>query len=98
LTIELLTPAELAGRVADRARARRLELGLTQQAVADRSGVSLGSLRRFERTGRIAFDSLLRIALALDALAAFEGLFPAAEFRSIDDVIAKPRRQRAPRS
>ncbi len=96
-SLALLTPTEMAIRTAERARARRLALGLRQQDVAERAGVSLASLRRFERTGLIAFDSLLSIAVVLDAVSEFDRLFPEPEFRSIDDVIGRSARKRAPR-
>jgi transcriptional regulator with XRE-family HTH domain len=50
---------ELAMRV----RARRREGKLSQAALAEKSGVSLGSLKRFERSGDISLASLLRIAV-----------------------------------
>lgn len=98
VSLSLLTPTEMAARLAERVRARRLVLGLRQQDVAERSGVSLASLRRFERTGLIAFDSLLKIAVVLDAVAEFDGLFPEPAFRSIDDVVSRPTRRRGRRS
>ena len=36
--------------------------------------MALGSLKRFEATGLIAFDSLLKLALVLDCLGDFDGL------------------------
>lgn len=75
--------------MATRLRARRLEHNLTQAALAERAGVSLASLKRFERTGEIAFLSLLKLAQVLDALQKFDDLFPEPEFRSIDDVIQR---------
>ncbi len=47
-------------------------MNLTQQGLATRSGVALGSLKRFEQTGLIAFDALLSIALVLDCLGDFD--------------------------
>jgi transcriptional regulator with XRE-family HTH domain len=58
-----------------RAKAARLELGLTQVSLATHSGVSFGSIKRFENTGKIALESLLKIALTLNALEDFENLF-----------------------
>ena len=82
---------------AHRARARRVALGLTQQDVADRSGVNVWTLRRFEASGKLAFDALIRLAFVLDAVEAFGSLFPESEFRSLDDVIDRPKRQRGKR-
>lgn len=96
LPVELMSAPQLAQQVASRARRARLDRGLTQQDLADRAGTSLSSLRRFERTGEIAFLSLVRIALALDATAGLAGLFPE-QVRSLDDLLGAPRRQRARR-
>ena len=57
--IEDFNPQSLAEGIAKRVRARRLELNLTQQALAKRSGVSLGSLQRFENQAEISLKSLL---------------------------------------
>ena len=47
-------------------------MNLSQAGLAKRSGVTLGSLKRFETTGLIAFDSLLKLALVLDCLGDFD--------------------------
>ncbi len=90
-------PAAIKAELAARAKARRLLLALTQEGLAKRAGVSLGALKIFERSGRISLDSLLKLALALEALEDFKILFvdrkPA--FKSLDDVLHKPKaRQR----
>lgn len=71
----LKTPQEVRHDIAARAQARRLLLNMSQKELAARSGVSLGSLKRFETTGEISLTSLLSIALALNDLEAFAGLF-----------------------
>ena len=43
--------------------------------LCDRSDVTLASLRRFERTGLIAFDLLLRLATALGRLTILKPLW-----------------------
>ena len=75
MTVNLKTPQEIMREIADRAQARRLALRLTQIGLARRSGVSLGSVKRFEHTGKIAIESLLKIALVLDGLNEFENFF-----------------------
>jgi transcriptional regulator with XRE-family HTH domain len=97
LPLELLTAPQLAQAIAARARRRRLDRNLTQQDLAERAGMSLSSLRRFERTGEIAFLSLVRIAVALDAVEGLTALFPE-EVRSLEDVLEPPRRQRGRRT
>lgn len=89
-----LTPEEIQQQLAERVRAARLRRSLTQAGLAARSGVSLGSLRRFERTGEIALASLVKIALALEAERDFEALFSAPEFETLDEALEGARRPR----
>ena len=74
---------------AEHLRARRLDQGLTQAGLAERSGVSLASLRKFERQGVISLASFLKLCMVLGCLEKIvEALeAPASEFASIDDVI-----------
>lgn len=81
------TPEQLMVGVAKRAARRRKELGYTQAALAERSAVSLGSLRRFEQTGHISFDALVRICIALECERDLEALFAKRAYRSIQEVI-----------
>lgn len=51
----------------DRIRARRLELGLSQRALADRAGLDWSYTAQVERGERnVALLNILRIAKALD--------------------------------
>jgi len=85
-------------QLAQRARARRLEQNLTQQGLAERSGVALGTLKRFETTGEISLDSLVRLAVALGAEEGFQQLFLPRPVETIDALLAsRPTRQRGRR-
>jgi transcriptional regulator with XRE-family HTH domain len=75
LPLDLRSAAEIGRLLAGRVRALRLERTWTQQEMADRAGLTLATYRRFERTGRIALERLLRIAVVLDARAGFDQLF-----------------------
>ncbi len=63
--------------MAERAKARRKQRRMSQKALAERSGVSFGSIQRFEQSGQIALEALLKIAFALECIDGFESLFPA---------------------
>lgn len=79
------------------ARDRRIALGITQVDLAARSGVPLGTLKRFERLGEVSLSALLAIAEALDALEGFHSLFPMPEARTLEEVearAARPKRAR----
>jgi len=58
--------------LAQKHRALRRQAGLTQRELAKRSGVSLGSIKRFELSGQISLESLLKSMLILNRLKEFE--------------------------
>jgi transcriptional regulator with XRE-family HTH domain len=85
-------PSEMAGQIAARAKARRKQLGMSQQTLANKSGVSFGSIQRFEQYGLVALESLLKIAFALDCMGEFGNLFPPFEVpRSLEDFLKQDR-------
>lgn len=98
MTLRLTSPPEVAQDVASRARDRRLQANLTQEGLASRAGVSLGTLKLFERTGKASFETVVRIAFALEAEGEFERLFPRTTPRTIEDIMTGPKRQRGRRS
>lgn len=86
LPIDLRTPGEVARLLASRVRQLRLQRGWTQREMAERAGLTLASYRRFELSGRIALDRLLRIAVMLDALAPFDQLFALPPARTLAEL------------
>ena len=81
------TPYETRAALRDRFRARRKELKLSQQTLADKADVSLASLKRFESSGNISLDSLIKLSYALGYQADFDQLFAQKHYHSIQDVI-----------
>lgn len=71
----LRTPQEVMLDCAARVRATRIEENLSQIALAERVGVAVGTIKRFEKTGEIQFHHLLSIALVLGRLEEFDRLF-----------------------
>ena len=92
----LKLPSDVLMEVADRVRSRRKDLRLSQETLAVRSGVSLGSVKRFEGMGQISFESLVKLAVTLDAVKNFDALFAEKpdEGRSLDDILNEPRQRR----
>lgn len=82
------TPPDVLAGVAQRMRQRRKERGLSQQDLSRKSGVSLGSLKRFEREHQISLESLVKLAFALDCEDDFDELFSKRGYTSIEEVIA----------
>ena len=86
---------DILKEVARRAKQQRLQLKLTQRGLASRSGVTLASIKRFEQTGKISFESLVKIAFILDSHTQFDRLFVAQEhYASIDDVIKSEKKRK----
>ena len=81
--------------LAKRAKGRRLSLDLTLEGLARRSGVALGTLKKFERTGNISLVSFIRLSIALNDDAALERLLLEPEYDTLEDVLeVKKKRKR----
>ncbi len=78
-------PYDLLLELALRHKTIRKQQGLSQHQMALRSGVSLGSIKRFESSGQIALESLLKLAYVLNRIGDFELLLkPNDDYKSID--------------
>jgi DNA-binding transcriptional regulator YiaG len=97
ISINMNTPQEMQKQIARDVRAKRLALNLSQQTLSEKSGVSYGVLKKFERTGDISLESLLKLALALGSIDDFKALFapdmPEAAL-SLDELIEDGTRKR----
>ena len=81
------TWTEINNDIAQKIVRLRKRKKITQKKLAARSGVSLGSLKRFEQSGEISLQSLTKIAIALDVENELEDLFNNVPFASIEEVI-----------
>lgn len=81
------TWTEINNNIAQKIVRLRKRKKITQKQLAARSGVSLGSLKRFEHSGEISLQSLTKIAIALDVENELEDLFNNVPFASIEEVI-----------
>ncbi len=97
VSFSLISSEEIAAELAVRSKSRRLAQNLTLEGLAQRSGVALGTLKKFERTGRIALVSFIRLVVALKDEAALENLLPERKVETLDDILhsrKKPKRGR----
>ena len=81
------TAEELDQKLAGRVRNIRKRRSISQQKLANMSGVSYGSIKRFETTGQISLLSLTKIAIALDMADELRNLFTQVPYRSIEEVM-----------
>ena len=100
--ISLITTAKAQKKLSENTRLQRLNLQLTQQGLADRSGVPLPTLRKFEQKGLISLEGFLKLQMVLGGLEnVIKSIQPnTTAFSSIDEVLEankKPTRQRGNR-
>lgn len=81
------TPSEIAKNLVEKIKSQRKMLKLSQENLAQKSGVSLGSIKRFETKHEISLQSFIKIVIALDLDSEFENLFITKIYTSIDEVI-----------
>lgn len=95
----LTTVAKAQEKIAENSRLQRLAIGLTQQGLAERSGVALPTLRKFEQKALISLEAFLKLQMVLGGLKnVIKSIQPnTAAFSSIDEVLEankKPTRKR----
>lgn len=81
------TPGEIQEIIAGRLRTIRRKRKISQKKLSELSGVSLGSVKRFERSGEISFLSFIKITFALGLNEELERLFEEVPPLSIEEII-----------
>ena len=96
MIFELKTPLDVMKELSQKVKALRLEQNITQQELADKVGIAIGTVKRFEKTGEIQLKYLLQIALVLGRLNEFSNLFSADDIPiSLYNMKEKKTKQRA---
>ncbi len=86
LPFNLHTPHEIQRILSLRVKRLRLINEWTQAELAERAGITLASLKRFESTGKISLERLSLIALALGRLNELMKLFEEPEIMTLSDI------------
>jgi HTH-type transcriptional regulator / antitoxin HipB len=86
---ELKTTGEVAQVLAKQVKELRLLNKWKRSTMAERSGVSESSLRRFEQTARISLENFLKLLSALGRLDEMGDLLHPPSAKSIDDLEAQ---------
>ena len=92
------SPKEISQDLADRVKQNRIRRNFTQQELAERAGVSFGSVKRFEQTGEISLKHLIMISKILRCSPEFDLLFPVHQYESMEELLKakeKGKRMRA---
>lgn len=87
--LSLVTISRAQKKLSENTRLQRLALQLTQQGLAERSGVPLPTLRKFEQKGLISLEGFLKLQMVLGGLENFVKAIQPEQpsFSSIDEVL-----------
>ena len=86
MDFELRTTGEIAQILAKQVKELRLLNKWKRSTMAERSGVSESSLRRFEQTSKISLENFLKLLSALGRLDEMDDLLRPPSAKSIDDL------------
>jgi len=93
----LATPKEIEAEFARRIRLARISRNMTQPDLAERVGVSVGTIRNLERSGDCAFSTIIKVALALRLERGLDDLFKIG-VQSIEELIDMDRAKNSVRN
>lgn len=72
-----IPPSKAHLKIVEQIRAKRLAMNLTVEGVAERSGVALPTLRKFEQKGLISLESFVKLLMVVRGVdAIIEALEP----------------------
>ena len=86
------TAEDINRDLAKRIRNIRKRRAISQEKLSEMSGVSYGSIKRFESTGQISLVSLTRIAMALGIADEIKELFVRVPYLNIEEVVREGRK------
>ena len=86
MNYSLHTPEEMSQTLATRLKELRLLKRWKRRTLAERSGVTEASLKRFEQTGKVSMENFLKLVLALGRLDEIETLLQPAAAKSIKEL------------
>ena len=86
LFLQRPTPYEINEKIAQQIVRIRKRRHISQAKLSTESGVSLGSIKRFEQSGEISLLSLSKIALSLDIQDKLLSLFEDVGYMTLEEI------------
>ncbi len=77
---------DIARMVADDFRKRRIEKNMTREQVADKSGVAVSNIVRFEQKGLISLKNLIGIAMAMEYTSEIKNIFAEPKYSTMEEL------------
>lgn len=78
---------DIARMLADDFRKRRIEKNLTREQVAEKSGVAVSNIVRFEQKGLISLKNLIGIAIAMGYTSEIKGIFAEPKYATMEELM-----------
>lgn len=77
---------DIARCLADDFRKRRIEKNLTRDDIAEKSGVAVSNIVRFEQKGLISLKNLIGIAMALNYTSEVKNIFSQPKYSTMEEL------------
>ncbi|MBQ8336086.1 MAG: helix-turn-helix transcriptional regulator [Bacteroidaceae bacterium] len=77
---------DIAKKLAADFRARRIEKNLTREQVAEKSGVAVSNIIRFEQKGLISLKNLIGIAMAMEYTSEIKNIFDKPKYSTMEEL------------
>lgn len=84
---------DVAKSMAEDFRKRRIEKNLTREQIAEKSGVAVSNIVRFEQKGLISLKNLIGIATAMDYLSEVKNIFSEPKYSTMEELTQIRRNQ-----
>ena len=78
---------DIAQGMANDFRKRRVEKNLTREQVAEKSGVAVSNIVRFEQKGLISLKNLIGLAMALGYTAELKNIFAQPKYATMEELM-----------
>ncbi len=82
----LTNPYTVARDIANEFRRRRIEKNITREMIAEKSGVALSNVVRFEQKGLISLQNLIMLAMAMNYTSEIRHIFSEPKYSTIDEL------------
>ena len=80
------TVDDIAKGIAEDFRKRRIEKNLTREQVAEKSGIALANIVRFEQKGLISLKNLIGIAMAMEYTSEVKNIFSELKYSTMEEL------------
>ena len=80
------TVDDIAKGIAEDFRKRRIEKNLTREQVAEKSGIALANIVRFEQKGLISLKNLFGIAMAMEYTFEVKNIFSEPKYSTMEEL------------